>query len=187
MLTRARTNPLAALLMAALAVGTLGLAACTGSEPAAPTPTAAPPKAATPAATTATTPAATAKAATTSAATPAASAAAAATTVRVAKVNGADALVDGRGMTLYIFKNDAAGSGKSVCNGGCAANWPPLKATDAAPTKGAGVTGALSVITRDDGTKQVAYQGLPLYFYTPDTAAGDAKGAAIPNWAIALP
>ena len=35
------------------------------------------------------------------------------------------------GMTLYTFDNDKAGSGKSVCNGPCATNWPPLMATDA--------------------------------------------------------
>ncbi len=181
MLSRLRTNPLA-LLTSALAVGTLVLAACSGSTPSAATPTAAAPKAA------ATTPA---PAATTPAATPAASKESAtptaATTVKVAKVDGKDVLVDTRGMTLYLFKNDVAGNGKSVCNGTCATNWPPLKAPDAVPTKGAGVAGDLSVVTRDDGTKQIAYKGLPLYFFQADQAVGDAKGAAIANWALALP
>jgi len=188
MLSRIRTNP-AFLLTSALAAGTLLLAACTGSEPAAPSPTTAAPKAAAttpaPAATTpapaATTPAA-AKAAATGA-----TGAAAATTVKVAKVDGKDVLVDARGMTLYTFKNDVAGNGKSVCNGGCATNWPPLAAPAAAPTKGAGVAGDLTVVTRDDGSKQIAYKGLPLYFFQADTAAGDFKGAAIANWALALP
>ena len=36
------------------------------------------------------------------------------------------ALVDAKGMTLYIFDRDA--SGKSNCNGACATNWPPLMA-----------------------------------------------------------
>ncbi|MGE3856731.1 MAG: hypothetical protein AB7G21_07225 [Dehalococcoidia bacterium] len=107
--------------------------------------------------------------------------------MKVAKVAGKDVLVDARGMTLYTFKNDTAGNGKSVCNAQCAVNWPPLKADAAAPTKGAGVSGDLTVITRDDGSKQIAYKGLPLYFWKDDQAAGDAKGAAIPNWALALP
>ena len=70
---------------------------------------------------------------------------------------------------------------------GVCLSWPTLKAADATPTKGAGVTGDLSVVTRDDGTKQIAYKGLPLYFFQADQAVGDAKGAAIANWAVALP
>jgi len=189
MLSRVRTRP-AFLLTSALAASALLLAACTGSEPAAPSPTTAAPKAAaTTPAPAATTPAATTPAAAkaTAAAASGATGATAATTVKVAKVDGKDVLVDARGMTLYIFKNDVAGNGKSVCNGGCATNWPPLKAADAAPTKGAGVTGDLTVVTRDDGSKQIAYKGLPLYFFQADTAAGDFKGAAIANWALALP
>jgi predicted lipoprotein with Yx(FWY)xxD motif len=181
-----RTNPVALLLTSALAAGTLLLAACGGSTPAAPTATTAAPKATETAAPAATTPAAP-KASATAAAATGSTGAAAATTVKLAKVDGKDVLVDARGMTLYIFKNDVAGNGKSVCNGGCATNWPPLKAPDAAPSKGAGVTGDLSVVTRDDGTKQIAYKGLPLYFFQADQAVGDAKGAAIANWALALP
>jgi predicted lipoprotein with Yx(FWY)xxD motif len=185
------------LLTSALAAGTLLLAACGGSTPAAPTATTAAPKATETAAPAATTPAAPKASATAAAATGSTGAAAAAatgstgaaaaTTVKLAKVDGKDVLVDARGMTLYIFKNDVAGNGKSVCNGGCATNWPPLKAPDAAPSKGAGVTGDLSVVTRDDGTKQIAYKGLPLYFFQADQAVGDAKGAAVANWALALP
>jgi predicted lipoprotein with Yx(FWY)xxD motif len=59
-------------------------------------------------------------------------------------------------MTLYVFDKDAAGSGKSVCNGGCATNWPPLMApANAAPI------GDWSVVMRDDGSKQWAYKGRP--------------------------
>ena len=36
-------------------------------------------------------------------------------------------------MTLYVFDRDTAGSGKSVCNGPCATNWPPLMADKAPP------------------------------------------------------
>jgi predicted lipoprotein with Yx(FWY)xxD motif len=64
----------------------------------------------------------------------------------------ADGVLAGpNGMTLYIFDRDAAGSGKSACNGPCAANWPPLAAT----ATDAG-SGDYSVITRDDGSKQWA-------------------------------
>ena len=66
---------------------------------------------------------------------------------------GADGiLVDAKGMTLYTFDNDAGG--KSVCNGPCATNWPPLMAgADAKPS------GDWTIITRDDGAQAVGVQG----------------------------
>src|SRR5678815_4338826 len=66
-------------------------------------------------------------------------------------------LVDADGRTLYTFDRDTAGSGKSACNGQCAELWPPAKAAaDAKPE------GDLTVVTRDDGSKQWAYKGLSL-------------------------
>jgi predicted lipoprotein with Yx(FWY)xxD motif len=80
-------------------------------------------------------------------------------------------LVNTNGMTLYTFDNDPAGSGKSMCNGPCAALWPPAMAgADAKPE------GDLSIVTRDDGTKQWAYKGKPIYLYSADKKAGDATG-----------
>ena len=75
------------------------------------------------------------------------------------------------GATLYTFDKDTAGSGKSTCNGPCATNWPPLaaQASDAA-------AGDWTIVTRDDGTKQWAFKGWPLYTYAKDAKAGDATG-----------
>ena len=90
-------------------------------------------------------------------------------------------LVGGSGMTLYVFDRDAAGSGKSVCNGPCATNWPPLMATssDAA-------SGDWSVIARDDGAKQWAHKGKPLYFWAKDQKPGDRTGDGFNNvWRVA--
>jgi predicted lipoprotein with Yx(FWY)xxD motif len=99
---------------------------------------------------------------------------------------GAASLVDARGFTLYTFANDTAGSGTSACTGGCATAWPALTATGE-PTAGEGVSGELGTITREDGTTQVTYDGLPLYFFASDAAPGDTNGASIPNWALAQP
>jgi predicted lipoprotein with Yx(FWY)xxD motif len=84
-------------------------------------------------------------------------------------------------MTLYTFDKDAAG--KSACTGGCATNWPPLLApADAKPT------GDYSVITRDDGTKQWAYKGRPLYYWSKDMKPGDRTGDGFNNvWRVARP
>jgi predicted lipoprotein with Yx(FWY)xxD motif len=93
-------------------------------------------------------------------------------------------LVGPNQMTLYVFDKDAAGSGKSVCNGPCAANWPPLMAPASA-----GPIGEWSVATRDDGARQWAYKGRPLYFWSKDAKPGDRTGDGFLNnaWHVARP
>ena len=86
-------------------------------------------------------------------------------------------------MTLYTFDRDTAGSGKSVCNGPCAVNWPPLK-VEGAPA----ASGDWSVITRDDGSRQWSYKGKPLYFWIKDQKPGDRTGDGFNNvWHLARP
>ena len=78
-------------------------------------------------------------------------------------------LVDHKGMTLYTYDKDAGD--KSMCNGGCADNWPPLKAE-----AGAKAEGDWTIVTRDDGAKQWAYNGKPVYLFKNDKKAGDKTG-----------
>jgi len=93
------------------------------------------------------------------------------------------ALTGPNGMTLYTFDKDAAGSGKSVCNGPCATAWPPLMAADSDKP-----SGDYSVVVRDDGKKQWAYKGKPLYYFAKDTKAGDKTGDGVNNvWKTARP
>lgn len=80
-------------------------------------------------------------------------------------------LVSTSNMTLYTFDGDQAGSGRSTCNGDCANNWPPLL-VDANATS----YGNYSIIKRDDGKKQFAYKGKPLYFYLLDKKPGERNG-----------
>ena len=92
-------------------------------------------------------------------------------------------LVGPNGMTLYTFDRDATGSGKSVCNGPCATNWPPLTAAETAQS-----SGDYSVITRDDGKKQWAMKGKPLYYWIKDGKAGDKTGDGVQGvWHIVKP
>jgi len=79
-------------------------------------------------------------------------------------------LVDAKGMTLYTYDNDKE-AGKSSCVDKCLAAWPA--AAVPASTK---ATGDFSVITRDDGSKQLAYKGKPLYTFVQDKAPGDIHG-----------
>lgn len=96
----------------------------------------------------------------------------------------ADGVLTGpNGMTLYTFDRDTAGSGKSVCNGPCATNWPPLMAADTDQA-----SGDYSVITRDDGKKQWAFKGKPLYFWAKDMKPGDRTGDGFNKvWQLARP
>jgi len=86
-----------------------------------------------------------------------------------------EGLNDASGKPLYTFARDTT-PGKSACNGDCAKAWPPLAAT--ASDKD---SGDWTVITRDDGSKQWAYKGKPLYTYAPDTAGQPATGVS-PVW-----
>ena len=78
-------------------------------------------------------------------------------------------MVDHKGMTLYTFDKDA--DGKSMCDADCAKNWPPLMAP-----AGAKDDGKWTVIKRDDGMMQYAYDGKPLYTFVKDEKPGEMKG-----------
>ena len=92
-------------------------------------------------------------------------------TLKLADSSLGKILVDGSGMSLYLFTPDSAG--KSTCNGGCASAWPPLVGT---PTGDGLDANDLGVMTRDDGTKQATFSGHPLYRFAGDSAAGDVGG-----------
>ncbi len=95
-----------------------------------------------------------------------------------------DGVLTGKGgMTLYTFDRDMAGSGKSACNGACATNWPPLYVA-----YGEMPSGDYSVVTRDDGRKQWAFKGKPLYYWAKDQKPGDKTGDGVNSiWHTAKP
>jgi LPXTG-motif cell wall-anchored protein len=97
-------------------------------------------------------------------------------------------LTDSDGRTLYRFTKDTVNL-SSACYGGCAASWPPLLIADGNPVAGEGVNGnMLGVLTRTDGTRQVMYNGMPLYYYNKDVNAGDTNGQLVGNvWYIVHP
>jgi len=168
-------------LLAVVAAGAIGLAAC-GGDNSSTSSTAAP------AAASATT-AAAAAAATTTATTAAAdssgggyavpassapAAAAASTTLTLIDSSHGKILADAQGHTLYIFTKDSPGT--SACADQCAKAWPPAMVTGT-PTAATGITAsALTAITRADGTTQVAINGQPLYYFSGDSAVGDTNG-----------
>ena len=92
-------------------------------------------------------------------------------------------LTNDSGMTLYTFDKDPAGAGKSVCNGPCATNWPPLRAAE-----GAKPSGDYTIVRRDDGSMQWAHKGKPLYLWVRDKTPGERTGDGFNNfWRVAKP
>jgi predicted lipoprotein with Yx(FWY)xxD motif len=92
-----------------------------------------------------------------------------------------NSLVDLKGMTLYVYDRDL--QAKSTCSGQCAANWQPfVAAAEARPA------GDYSIVRRDDGGRQWAYKGRPLYSCLMDRAPGDRAGDGFNNlWRTAKP
>ena len=82
-------------------------------------------------------------------------------------------LVNASGMTVYTYDKDVAGSGKSSCVETCARNWPPVMAGSAALAE------PWSAVTREDGSKQLAHRGKPLYTFIKDKKEGDKTGDGV--------
>ncbi len=104
--------------------------------------------------------------------------------VKLADVAGlGPVLVDGQGITLYLFESDHRGS-PSTCYSICAIQWPPLLLPTGVtrPIAGPGIeTRLLATAPRRDGTTQVTYNGWPLYVWPPDTTPGKAIGQGLTN------
>jgi predicted lipoprotein with Yx(FWY)xxD motif len=83
-------------------------------------------------------------------------------------------LTDSAGKTIYSFAADT--KGVSNCSGSCASYWPPVPVTGSVPKDPQGVTAKLGELTRDDGTKQLTVNGMPMYTYVGDSAKGDTTG-----------
>jgi predicted lipoprotein with Yx(FWY)xxD motif len=97
-------------------------------------------------------------------------------------------VVDDAGVTLYAFTPDEGGA--PTCYDQCAAAWPPLTADDpASATVGTGLDAALlTSVDRTDGSKQLVYDGWPLYYFANDAAAGDTNGQGLNDkWYVIAP
>lgn len=96
-------------------------------------------------------------------------------------------LTDAKGRTLYLFENDTKAN-ESTCTGKCAANWPAFTVTGAVSLP-SGVPGTLTTFKRaDDGKMQVAYNGIPLYYFAKDAKPGDTNGQEIGDvWYVIAP
>jgi predicted lipoprotein with Yx(FWY)xxD motif len=86
-------------------------------------------------------------------------------------------LVDAKGNTLYMYTKDTT-KDVSVCKGTCETNWPIFYAGDI-QVSGNLKTADFATITREDGTKQTSFKGMPLYYWVKDTKPGDTTGQGV--------
>lgn len=101
--------------------------------------------------------------------------------VETVKTDKGDVLAGAKGMTLYTYKKDTKGA--SSCYDKCATNWPPFLASDNDKADG-----AYTIVTRKDGKKQWAKDGMPLYYWVKDMKKGDMTGDGMGgNWDVAKP
>ena len=89
----------------------------------------------------------------------------------------AGVLVDPSGYMLYTYEQDPPG--QSRCSGFCAEEFPPLRAFPEA-REACGFT----ILSRDDGTRQWAYRGRPLYRYRRDRANDLLRDDRGSHWRI---
>lgn len=105
-------------------------------------------------------------------------------TLMVADSGLGQILVDGEGMTVYLFTNDSPGV--STCEGDCLTAWPPVPGP---LTGGEGVDEALlGTVTATDGSTQATYDGWPLYYWMQDAGPGDVTGQGVNDvWFVVAP
>ena len=96
------------------------------------------------------------------------------TVIKTASSSAGTFLVSGSGHAVYLWVKDTGDM--SNCSGACAGAWPPVTTTGSATASGGAKASDLGTITRSDGTKQVTYDGHPLYYFSGDSGSGSASG-----------
>ena len=101
-------------------------------------------------------------------------------TVISTQAGSAGAFLTDGGRAVYLWAKDSMNM--SACSGACASAWPPVPANGTLTATGGAKATDLGTITRSDGTKQVTYDGHPLYYFVGDSAAGQTNGQGSDNF-----
>jgi len=98
-----------------------------------------------------------------------------------------DYFTDAEGRTLYLFTKDTE-IFTSACTGDCLTNWPPVPGASGRLTLPSGASGELALMNGNDGATQLAYNGIPLYYFAGDTEPGQLNGQGVGGvWWIVEP
>jgi predicted lipoprotein with Yx(FWY)xxD motif len=94
--------------------------------------------------------------------------------ISTASSSAGPVLINGSGRAVYVWAKDT--KDMSACTGACASAWPPVQPTGTVTAALSAASSDLGTITRSDGTKQVTYDGHPLYYFSGDSGSGQANG-----------
>ena len=98
-----------------------------------------------------------------------------------------DYFTDAEGRTLYLFTKDTE-LFTSTCTDDCLTKWPPVPGASGRLTLPKGATGELALMDGNDGATQLAYNGIPLYYFAGDTEPGQLNGQGVGGvWWIVQP
>jgi len=88
-------------------------------------------------------------------------------------------LANSKGFSLYVLSAESAG--KFHCTGGCLRIWPPflVKTSVKTITRSRSVIGSIGFDKRSSTTKQVTFNGFPVYKFTGDTSPRQVSGEGI--------
>jgi len=105
----------------------------------------------------------------------------------VAQSSAGEIVVGDKGLSVYAWTKDTKDAGTSACTAACLTTGPPVTSTTATPTV-SGVTGKIGTIPTADGKMQVTINGMPVYYYSKDQAAGDIMGQGVGGlWYLVSP
>jgi predicted lipoprotein with Yx(FWY)xxD motif len=102
------------------------------------------------------------------------SSAPAASSISLHQTRVGKALVDAQGRTLYLFAGDRPSTSRLSAAGRSV--WPPFTSNSVPAAVGGATAGAIGRIA---ATKQVTYNGHPLYYYVGDHAPGQIAGQGL--------
>jgi predicted lipoprotein with Yx(FWY)xxD motif len=88
-------------------------------------------------------------------------------------------VTNAHGLSLYGLSNEFGG--KLACTGECLKFWPPVLVSKSTTkvSLGAGVAGQIGFVARSATTKQVTFDGYPLYTFVKDSGAGQTHGEGV--------
>jgi predicted lipoprotein with Yx(FWY)xxD motif len=102
------------------------------------------------------------------------------TVLSTAVIDGGPAFVNGVQHAVYTSNGDTTNN-QSNCTGQCASVWPPVSPPPVT------LSAPWASFTRSDGSRQLSYNGKPLYTFSGDTAPGAAKGNGLNGFHLARP
>jgi predicted lipoprotein with Yx(FWY)xxD motif len=105
--------------------------------------------------------------------------------VKVVKTGSfGNVLANGYNQVFYNW--DREKSGQVKCTGACAVVWPPVIVGKSvvAPAKISGTSGTFTIVTRPDGTHQLAFNHRPLYRYVDDVKPLQVLCDGVDGWHV---